>query len=331
MDKKYPLISVVIPCYKAEKYVARAVCSVLEQEEINVQIIVVEDGKFDNTETVLAQYIPKIEFVSLEKNRGACYARNVGLARAKADYVMFLDADDFIEGYLLRSLFNALESSGDSVAFGVTVSKFEKSDKIKVYYKPIKDENPMAVVRRWISGKSGPTPCAIMWRKNEVLRIGGWNESYSKSQDGEIIIRAMFNCCTVAYATEGIGVYWQHDNERLSNGADDRSFQCLMMLESYIENEFIKKGLNIRCFISALNAYRIKIARRAYLFHKDEYGKYFERKWIESDMNWISYDFIGLNYGESLKRYFLYNIFFRFVGIKRMNIIILYLKRILQR
>lgn len=327
MDKNYPIISVVIPCYKAEKYITRAVRSVLEQKDVYVQLIVVEDGKFDNAEAVLAQYMPQIEFISLEKNRGACYARNMGLTRAKADFVMFLDADDYIEGPLLRSLFNALANGDASVAFGEMRLNWENSKKVKIY-KPIKDKDSISVIIRWISGMSGPNPSSILWRKSEVIRIGGWNESYSKNQDGEIIVRAMFNGCSVVCGDKGFGVAWQHNNERVSNGIDDRAFESLKMFELYIENEFVKKKLNTKRHIIALNVYRINTARRAYSYHKDEYGKYFEKNWIKSEFNWISFSFIGLKYSDRLKKYFLYNLFFRFAGIKRVNIIISYIKKL---
>ena len=109
MQPEYPLVSVVIPCYKAEKYIARAIDSVLAQPYVDVEVIVVEDGVFDNTKSIVSRYSDKVKFLSFEQNRGAPVARNAGLKEVSSEYVMFLDADDFLEGELLRGLYDILQ------------------------------------------------------------------------------------------------------------------------------------------------------------------------------------------------------------------------------
>ncbi len=101
---EHPLISVVIPCYKAEKHIARAIDSALAQPHVDVEIIVIEDGVFDDTKSIVSLYGDKVKFLSFKQNRGASVARNVGLEEVSSEYVMFLDADDFLEGELLKGL-----------------------------------------------------------------------------------------------------------------------------------------------------------------------------------------------------------------------------------
>lgn len=91
------LVSVIIPTYNCEKYVRQAIMSVLEQTYKHVEIIVVDDGSTDNTKTVLNDLIAdeKINYI-YQPNKGLAGARNTGIYHSKGDYLVFLDADDFI-------------------------------------------------------------------------------------------------------------------------------------------------------------------------------------------------------------------------------------------
>lgn len=89
-------ISVIIPAYNVESYIAQCLDSVLEQSIKPDEIIVINDGSTDSTETVAKLYERKSEIIKVYtfENGGLCAARNRGLCRASSDYVMFLDSDD---------------------------------------------------------------------------------------------------------------------------------------------------------------------------------------------------------------------------------------------
>lgn len=86
-------LSVVMPLYNAEKYVAEAIESILSQKGIDVECIVVDDGSSDKSAEVVAKY--SVRYFP-KPNGGASSARNYGLQYATGDYVMFIDADDFL-------------------------------------------------------------------------------------------------------------------------------------------------------------------------------------------------------------------------------------------
>src|SRR5262249_22564429 len=87
-----PSISVVIPCWNAERWISRAIKSVLGQDYPNLEIIVIDDGSTDNSLEIVKSFGDKVRWWT-GPNRGACVARNTGLAMADCTYVMFLDAD----------------------------------------------------------------------------------------------------------------------------------------------------------------------------------------------------------------------------------------------
>jgi len=88
-------VSVIIPTYNHAKYVGRAIDSVLAQTYKNYEIIVIDDGSTDNTKEVLKEFIAKIEYV-YQENRGLSAARNTGIKRSRGEYLVFLDADDYL-------------------------------------------------------------------------------------------------------------------------------------------------------------------------------------------------------------------------------------------
>jgi len=86
------LISVIIPVYNCERYIAQAIESVLAQEYKNIEIIVVNDGSTDNTEKVVCSYA-NVKYLSQTRN-GVSMARNTGIQNSSGEFVAFLDADD---------------------------------------------------------------------------------------------------------------------------------------------------------------------------------------------------------------------------------------------
>jgi teichuronic acid biosynthesis glycosyltransferase TuaG len=87
------LVSVIIPVYNCERFVADAIESVLFQTYKHFEIIVINDGSTDDSLTIIQKYNNRIEIIS-QKNSGVSAARNAGIMKAKGEYIAFLDADD---------------------------------------------------------------------------------------------------------------------------------------------------------------------------------------------------------------------------------------------
>ncbi|MCX7591383.1 MAG: glycosyltransferase [Kiritimatiellae bacterium] len=89
------LVSVIIPCYRQAQYLPEAIDSALAQKDVEVEVIVVNDGSDDNTEAVARAYGNRIKYIWRE-NGGLAAARNTGFAACSGDFIQFLDADDII-------------------------------------------------------------------------------------------------------------------------------------------------------------------------------------------------------------------------------------------
>jgi GT2 family glycosyltransferase len=92
-----PKVSVIIPTYNCALYLREAVMSVVAQRGVDVEIVVIDDGSTDDTQTVLASLadVPMLRMYR-QPNAGVAAARNLGLARSTGDIVCFLDADDVL-------------------------------------------------------------------------------------------------------------------------------------------------------------------------------------------------------------------------------------------
>jgi len=91
-----PSVSVVIPCWNAERSIARAINSALNQNYLRRDVIIIDDGSSDRSLGVIRSFGDEVRWET-GPNSGACAARNRGLELSNSDYVMFLDADDYIE------------------------------------------------------------------------------------------------------------------------------------------------------------------------------------------------------------------------------------------
>lgn len=93
----YPLVSIVIPVYNAEKYIEETLKSVYAQTYTNFEVLLINDGSTDCSVSIISKYTKKDErfvLINLCKNKGVSNARNVGIDRAKGEYIAFLDSDD---------------------------------------------------------------------------------------------------------------------------------------------------------------------------------------------------------------------------------------------
>lgn len=90
------MVSVIIPCYNASKYVSHAIESVLRQN-VDTEIIIIDDCSNDSTEEKVKKYlsIDRVHMLCNSKNIGVAASRNIGVQRAKGEYIAFLDADDY--------------------------------------------------------------------------------------------------------------------------------------------------------------------------------------------------------------------------------------------
>ena len=111
-----PLVSVIIPAFNAERFLAEAIDSVLAQDYPELDIIVIDDGSTDATPVIVAGHGERVRLIS-QANSGCAAARNAGIRAARGEYVAFLDADDVWWPHKIRTQVDALKQSGHRMVY----------------------------------------------------------------------------------------------------------------------------------------------------------------------------------------------------------------------
>lgn len=108
IDKK---ISVIVPVYNAESYLSQCIESILKQDYNDIEVLLVDDGSSDNSAQICEEYRSRYSKIKvfLQKNSGVSSARNKGIQYARGDYIVFVDADDYLpESYVLSHMMAAI-------------------------------------------------------------------------------------------------------------------------------------------------------------------------------------------------------------------------------
>lgn len=127
-----PQISIIIPAYNVEQYIAACLRSVLSQTFSDWEVIVVDDGATDNTVVEIQQFSDERIQLFQQKNAGLSMARNLGLSQAKGNYVLFLDSDDRLHPQTLQACYDIVQKHKvEAVTFDGYDFK-EQEDKEKI-------------------------------------------------------------------------------------------------------------------------------------------------------------------------------------------------------
>lgn len=117
-------VSIIVPIYNVERYLNRAIDSIIKQTFTDYEIILINDGSTDNSFSIAQEYVEKYpERIRLitQKNAGLSAARNRGIDEALGEYVCFIDSDDFIKPDMIERLYNQISSKkADMAICGVT-------------------------------------------------------------------------------------------------------------------------------------------------------------------------------------------------------------------
>ena len=107
-------VSVIVPIFNVAPYLKECLDSLIAQTYTNLQIILINDGSTDNSESIAESYLydSRVELISVD-NGGLSYARNIGLKSAKGDFIYFIDSDDLIDHEYIEELVSVAVNSTD--------------------------------------------------------------------------------------------------------------------------------------------------------------------------------------------------------------------------
>ena len=176
-------VSVIMPIYNAGEYLHRAVSDVLAQSLQEIELICIDDGSTDNSLKIIKEFQDKDSRVRIvtENNAGASIARNKGIVRARGEYMIFLDADDFYEPGLLKALYDVATSN----ALDIAVSRFDIYNETQNKYMMPTDEPHSNIFAPGVVTSKNQHPDQILQSTTGYV----WNKLFRTSfvRDKELI------------------------------------------------------------------------------------------------------------------------------------------------
>lgn len=180
------LISIIIPCYNGERFLAASIDTVLDQTYEFKEVIVVDDGSIDTSPAIMATYGERIRVVR-QANAGLPAARNAGIRIASGELFAFLDADDYWTPDFLEKMVQAIDASGAGIAYcgwqNVGLPGARGEPFIPPDYQAMPDK-----VELLIGGPRWPVHAAIV-RRDVVAEVGGFDTKWKNCEDFAFWIR----------------------------------------------------------------------------------------------------------------------------------------------
>ncbi len=223
------LVSIIIPCFNASRWIAEAIESCLQQTYSNIEIIVVDDGSTDNSLSIIKSYDTRITWQSIPHS-GGNYARNLGLKLALGEYIQFLDADDYILPRKIEQQVNHLESTGADVVYGDWQRQYHLADGTS-YFGDIKISGKQTDVLESLLGIWWVALAALLYRRTAIDNSDGWDENLPIAQDRDFFISVVMNGAKVEYQPGCYSIYRHYGNVTVSTSSklDWIAWHCVVM------------------------------------------------------------------------------------------------------
>ena len=194
-----PAVSIIIPCYNAEKYLDMCMESLLNQTLKNIEIICVDDGSTDRTWEKLNSFAEKDARVRLfsQQNQFAGAARNLGLSYARGEYLVFLDSDDFFADTLAQDAYSVAVSNDadvvlyDAQYFDEESNEFRKGWFLNTAYIPEKQPFSNEDCPEKLFQISTPSPWTKLFRRQFLLDTKLQFQTLRHTNDAYFILSAL--------------------------------------------------------------------------------------------------------------------------------------------
>ncbi len=226
-----PLVSVIVPCYNAARFLPEAIASARRQRYEPLEVLVVDDGSTDETPQVAPQFGADVRYFRKE-NGGVASARNVGLREARGEIIAFLDADDqWPDGKLALQLARLDADATLDVVTGriqyIELPGAERPD--------LRFEGPDRTLTQVHLG-------AGLYRRRAFDTVGPFDETFHMSEDSDWFLRARELGLKIVVMAEVTLLYRLHDSN-LTRNATARDYMMTEMIHKSLARRRRRDGI----------------------------------------------------------------------------------------
>lgn len=268
-------ISIIVPVYQAEKYIERCLNSLLEQDISDYEIICIDDGSTDNSAKLIHRLMESHAHLKYfyQVNQGVSVARNKGLQKARGEYIMFVDSDDWIRRNSLKLLYkNACKTNADILVFGGrTDQTLNTPEWIKEAFftkKKVYEENSIQALFHEPGAK--PSVCNKFFRRS-IVGDNFFPENIHIAEDLTFLFMIFPRAKKICFIPQKIYIYRTSNLDSAMHRVENspsKFFECHMEVVEYIITEWEYKHLIlsyrqeiIRWVIDFLHSLYVELSR----------------------------------------------------------------------
>lgn len=269
------LVSIIVPTYNRAQLLVGTLDSVYQQTYRPIELIVIDDGSEDNTESLVKSWglrhteDQRFRFRYLyQDNQGAPVARNRGLVESHGEYIQFLDADDLLAPTKTQQQMACAARAGEAVAIYGRCREFVVRNGRILVSGPTNATDAESMVGAWLRGQF--IPChAILWPRSAIVALGPWAENLSADQDGEYALRFLLRNGHFQWCPDSHVYYRRGMAGSISLSCTRRSVESHMTVVENVQQYLSDRGTGLSPYRRALwNAY-FRVARLACPAHLD--------------------------------------------------------------
>jgi glycosyltransferase involved in cell wall biosynthesis len=257
-----PSVSILIPAYNAERWVGEAIESALSQTYPEKEVLVHDDGSTDGTQRIVRSFGGRVRW-GAGPNRGANTARNALTRLASGDWLQYLDADDYLlPEHVARQVEAAQAAPQADVVFSpLTDEHWKDGQVVGREVQPVPEpREPNYLLARWgLPGTHG-----MLFRREAVLRVGGWKDDQPCCQEFELMMRLLKAGAKFVYSPFSGGVYRHWSASTISKRNVVQAVTARLAIEREFERHLVDSGALTPLVRAAFARGRLECARQLY-------------------------------------------------------------------
>lgn len=246
------MISIIVPVYNAENYLNECINSILNQTYEKIELILIDDGSTDSSVDILHLWEKRDERIKVlfQKNGGPNVARKNGLEHAQGEYVMFVDADDYVDKTICEHLYTRCKSNNAQMTYCKTMKVFDSNNMTEVsivapgtYRGSDLAENYVDVYSDYAINISMGL-CATLYERQLISKVLLSVDFRIKfAEDYACLILALLDAERVCVSDEALYFYRQNWNS-LTHVQDKGCYLSQKYLYNFLKKEFAKRNVN---------------------------------------------------------------------------------------
>jgi glycosyltransferase involved in cell wall biosynthesis len=256
-----PQVSILIPCHNADRWIAQAIQSALDQTYPHKEVIVVDDGSTDRSLEVIQSFGDRIRWET-QPNQGGNKTRNRLLELSTGEWLQYLDADDYLlPDKITQQVDDLAKSLNADVIYSPSVIEFfnERSRQEVLPIPPPHD--PFILLARWYLPQTG----SPLWKRQAIVEVGGWKPDQPCCQEHELYLRLLMAGKQFIYCEAAGSVYRQWSESTVCKRDLSETRRRRLAIEDQLEQYLKTSGALTPTRQQAINQARFESARMVWL------------------------------------------------------------------